>query len=58
VRRHGLEPRTRAIYSHVTPAMEQAITDALHRRWQTTHPGSSTASRPTLTIVNRHCDAA
>jgi integrase len=51
-------PGVRGIYSHVTPAMEQAITDALHRRWQTTHPESSTASRPTLTIVNRQSDAA
>jgi len=36
----------RGIYSHVTPAMEQAIADALHDRWTTTTQTTITLPQP------------
>ncbi|MCW2640394.1 MAG: site-specific integrase, partial [Dactylosporangium sp.] len=38
-------PGVRGIYSHVTPAMRQRITDALQARWQTTQPAPAAAVR-------------
>jgi integrase len=36
----------RGIYSHVTPAMEQAIADALQHRWDATRPSPETVPVP------------
>jgi integrase len=39
-------PGVRGIYSHVTPAMEQAIADALQHRWATTTPSPANLPQP------------
>lgn len=41
-------PGVRGIYSHVTPIMQQRVTEALQQRWLSTQPPAATSGQPDL----------